>query len=66
MKIIRPGDVVRLKSGSLSMTVESISGDTAKCVWKEAKKSMPSSAPYKLVLLEIYDPEDDLGFVLRG
>jgi uncharacterized protein YodC (DUF2158 family) len=32
------GDVVQLKSGGASMTVEKVDGDDISCVWSEGKK----------------------------
>lgn len=32
------GDVVQLKSGGTSMTVEKVDGDDVSCVWSEGKK----------------------------
>lgn len=33
------GDVVQLKSGGASMTVEKVDGDVISCVWFEGKKA---------------------------
>ena len=32
---LKPGDLVRLRSGSFPMTIRDIEGDTAFCVWRD-------------------------------
>jgi len=39
------GDVVQLKSGGVSMTVEAIDGDDIACVWFEGKRVERNSFP---------------------
>jgi uncharacterized protein YodC (DUF2158 family) len=45
-----PGDVVVLKSGGPSMTIESIEDDEAACVWFQAQQQRSGS--FKLFMLE--------------
>ncbi|MDB5971242.1 MAG: putative small protein [Hydrocarboniphaga sp.] len=46
---IKVGDAVRLKTGGASMTVESIEGWKAVCVWRDNNK--PYREPYPLLVL---------------
>jgi uncharacterized protein YodC (DUF2158 family) len=58
MPTIKPGDVVRLKSGGPLMTVEKIVGDSAKCDWFDGNK--PMGAIFPMSSLEIDDTPDSL------
>ena len=44
-----PGDVVALKSGGPTMTIESIEDDQAACVWFQAQQQRSGS--FKLFML---------------
>ncbi|WP_440532077.1 DUF2158 domain-containing protein [Variovorax sp. YR566] len=54
MSDIKAGDTVKLKSGGVIMTVESVSDDEAYCVWQDGAKSV--SHTYNLVVLQKYVP----------
>ena len=45
----KPGDVVQLKSGGPIMTVKSVSGDDAACIWFEKTKEHRSVFPTALL-----------------
>lgn len=47
-----PGDIVVLKSGGPRMTVASVSGDHAECVWIEKNKTFREA--FEFVVLERY------------
>uniref|UniRef100_UPI00345B6EE7 YodC family protein n=1 Tax=uncultured Caulobacter sp. TaxID=158749 RepID=UPI00345B6EE7 len=46
---IKAGDIVVLKSGGPRMTVQTVTGTTALCVWTEKNKTFRE--PFDLVLL---------------
>lgn len=48
------GDVVQLKSGGVSMTVEKVDGDEISCVWFEGKKVQKST--FASGALKKYEP----------
>ena len=50
---IKPGDVVELKSGGPKMTVDSIDGSEAWCVW--SVKDKPTGETFGLHLLKKVD-----------
>ncbi|MGJ7501626.1 DUF2158 domain-containing protein [Variovorax sp. ZT5P49] len=56
MSDVKPGDVVKLKSGGVAMTVQWISGEAALCVWQEGAR--PIEQKYNVVVLEKFEPVD--------
>jgi uncharacterized protein YodC (DUF2158 family) len=58
MSTIRAGDVVRLKSGGPAMTVESMGGEKALCVWFEGSK--PFKQMFQLTALALDDEPDSV------
>lgn len=48
---IEPGSVVQMKSGGPYMTVESVTGSTAVCVWQD-KSEKQQRATFSLVTLD--------------
>lgn len=50
---IKPGDVVRLKSDDVQMTVSEVKRDRARCTWKEGGKV--HERLFWLVTLELVD-----------
>lgn len=48
---MKVGDTVRLKSGSLLMTIESIEGNEVTCVWNNSKNEIERQVFIKDVLV---------------
>jgi uncharacterized protein YodC (DUF2158 family) len=54
MSDIKAGDVVKLKSGGVAMTVAWIEDGSAFCQWQDGSKPMEQN--YQVVALEVFDP----------
>jgi uncharacterized protein YodC (DUF2158 family) len=56
--VLKPGDVVILKSGGLPMTVAEVKGDAVACVWTGGEGDLFRET-LPIVVLEAVDVEED-------
>jgi uncharacterized protein YodC (DUF2158 family) len=54
MSDIKAGDVVKLKSGGVAMTVAWIEDGSAYCQWQDGSKAVGEN--YQVIVLEAFDP----------
>jgi uncharacterized protein YodC (DUF2158 family) len=54
---ISEGDVVRLRSGGADMTVETVSGDYAECVWSDGKRVYRDAFKVSLLYKPTKEPD---------
>lgn len=57
----KEGDVVRLMSGGAKMTVESINGDYAECVWSDGKRVYRDAFKVTLLMIPPADFDEYMG-----